>query len=486
MDENILASHSLSVSETNHLIRTLIKESFYNISIVGEVSTFRPSANGHWYFKLKDEKSQLDAVMFRSAAAIAPFTPKDGDFVEVHGSIDVYEPRGSYQIVVQRITLAGVGQLLAQIQKRKEYYQSLGWFEAEGKLPIPPYPTNIGIVTATTGAAVRDMLDTTRRRAPSVDITIYPTLVQGREAASQIAAAIAHANALGISDVLIVGRGGGSVEDLLPFSEDEVIKAIHDSSIPVISAVGHEIDTALSDYVASRRAITPTDGASIATEGIWALRQNLAKLPQELSSLMEARTGKLSASLPSLDELGRTMRSRTGSLEMRLGYASDLARQALDSKLEDAQRRLGQCAERMEGVLGTKAAQTIGEVSRLWMEGCHAMDAALGRAQSRLERATVDEDLIMGRIGALTQRIASNWQTLSLLMAHRIGTASLSLEALRSPLEALDPRAVLKRGYAMVKREDGTIVRCAKDLGGHETMTISFADGSVRARRLED
>ena len=169
MDENILAGHSLSVSETNHLIRTLIKESFYNISIVGEVSTFRPSANGHWYFKLKDEKSQLDAVMFRSAAAIAPFTPKDGDFVEVHGSIDVYEPRGSYQIVIQRITLAGVGQLLAQIQKRKEYYQSLGWFEAEGKLPIPPYPTNIGIVTATTGAAIRDMLDTTRRRAPSVD-----------------------------------------------------------------------------------------------------------------------------------------------------------------------------------------------------------------------------------------------------------------------------------------------------------------------------
>ena len=250
--------------------------------------------------------------------------------------------------------------------------------------------------------------------------------------------------------------------------------------------MGHEIDTALSDYVASRRAITPTDGASIATEGIWALRQNFAKLPQELSSLMETRTGKLSARLPSLDELGRSMRSRTGSLEMRLGYASDLARQALDSKLEDAQRRLGQCAERMEGVLGTKAAQTIGEVARLWMEGCHAMDAALGRAQSRLERARVDEDLIMGRIGALAQRIASNWQTLSLLMAHRIGTASLSLEALRSPREALDPRAVLKRGYAMVKREDGTIVRCAKDLGGHETMTISFADGSVRARRLED
>ena len=265
--DNTLLDKPLTISEINQLLKAFIRERFYNICLVGEISSFRPSANGHWYFTLKDEKSQISAVMFRSANAMCPFTPCDGDLVEVTGNLDVYEVRGTYQIIIQSMKHAGLGAILAQLQKKKEYYQSLGWFDPDGKPPLPLYPKNIGVITASTGAAIKDILDTTGRRAPSVDITIYPVLVQGESAPAMIAAAIRQANELSISDVLIVGRGGGSIEDLLPFSSDEVVKAVHESEIPVISAVGHEIDTSLCDYVATRRAITPTDAAVIATEG---------------------------------------------------------------------------------------------------------------------------------------------------------------------------------------------------------------------------
>ena len=251
----------MCVSEINSLIKTFVRERFYNLCIVGEVSTFRPSANGHWYFKLKDSTSQIDAVMFRSANALCGFVPSDGDKVEVRGSIDVYEARGTYQIIVQDMRKEGLGDILAQLQKRKEYYQSLGWFETEGKPVLPLYPRNIGVITAATGAAIKDILDTTGRRAGNVDVTVFPVLVQGPQAAPMIAAAIRQANDLALCDVLIVGRGGGSVEDLLPFSEDAVIRAIHDSGIPVISAVGHEIDLSLLDLVSDVRVSTPTAAA---------------------------------------------------------------------------------------------------------------------------------------------------------------------------------------------------------------------------------
>lgn len=479
-ESNELIDKPLSVSETNCLIKTIIREKFYNLTIEGEVGSFRPSANGHWYFKLKDEKSQIDAVMFRYANAMSSFVPQEGDKVSVTGSIDVYEARGTYQIIVQSIRKAGLGELLAMLQKRKDYYQSLGWFEKEGKPAIPRLPSNIGVVTATTGAAIKDILDTTGRRAPNVDITIYPTLVQGSQAAEMIASAIRQANDLMISDVLIVGRGGGSVEDLLPFSEDAVIQAIHESQIPVISAVGHEIDSAISDFVASARAITPTDGAIIATEG-WAqareevgllarqaaeslsakaYRAELALVDQErLRSLIER---KLASFRPeNVDYLKFFMRQKADSLEVRLSYASDSLYSLVYSRLE---KTAGIIEDMMEGA-----------------RDCLSRRLSIMQSQLELSSPAPLASTLYQRIRFNGERLASLKAGLGESQKARLERLELKVASAIREAQALDPAAVLSRGYAIAFDSNGKIIRTPGDTAIGDDIEIRLAKGGILA-----
>ncbi len=265
MDSNNVPA--LSVSDLTSLIKQTFSENFPYLNIMGEVSNFRPSSTGHWYFSLKDERASISAVMFKGNTWKVEKLPKEGDKVQIFGSLDVYAPRGTYSIKCDSIKFVGTGDILAKLEERKKAYKKAGWFDEELKKPICKFPTTLGVVTSPTTAALQDILQVLQRRAPSLNIIIIPSVVQGEAAAASIAKAIEAANLFALCDQLIVARGGGSIEDLLPFSEEIVLRAILESQIPVITGIGHEIDFTLSDFVSDLRAPTPSAAAELASSG---------------------------------------------------------------------------------------------------------------------------------------------------------------------------------------------------------------------------
>ncbi len=253
-----------SVSEMTREIRTLLEERFGEVWIEGEISNFRPAASGHFYFSLKDETAQIRCVMFRGANRGLRFQPENGLQVLCGGRISVYEPRGDYQILVERLEPQGIGALQLAFEQLKKRLEGEGLFDPARKRPIPALPRKVGVVTSPTGAAIRDMVDVLTRRFPNIQILLNPVLVQGEGAAGEIASAVAVMNERDDLDLLIVGRGGGSIEDLWAFNEEVVARAIAASRIPVISAVGHETDFTIADFVADLRAPTPSAAAELA------------------------------------------------------------------------------------------------------------------------------------------------------------------------------------------------------------------------------
>ncbi|NCC66303.1 MAG: exodeoxyribonuclease VII large subunit, partial [Spirochaetia bacterium] len=272
----------LTVTELTQLIKRTLEEGFYALRVTGEISNFRPSSTGHWFFTLKDSSCAISAVMFKSVTWKVGFLPKEGDKVTVLGSLDVYGSRGTYQIKCESMEKSGSGDILALLEKRKQRYAELGYFDQKCKKPIPKQISTVGVVSSPTGAALRDILNILHRRAPSLSVLVLPATVQGESAAQSIARRIRQANELLLCDILIVGRGGGAIEDLLPFSEDEVIQAIHDSEIPVISAVGHEIDFTISDFVADMRAPTPSAAAELVSQGFLDILHNIKTIQSSL------------------------------------------------------------------------------------------------------------------------------------------------------------------------------------------------------------
>lgn len=273
-----------SVSQITDIIKDILESSFRAIRIEGEISNWRPSSAGHIYFTLKDSNAQIKAVMFRGAASKLAFRPKDGDKVRCSGSLSVYAPQGNYQIIVSAMELSGTGNILQMLEERKRALAAEGLFDSSRKKNLPAFPRTLGVVTSPTGAAIRDILNVTKRRNRSVNVTVLPAIVQGEGAAQTIVRMIEIANFYDLCDVLIVGRGGGSLEDLLPFSEENVVRAVAASHIPVISAVGHEIDWAICDYAADRRAPTPSAAAEMAVPLLSDIQQGISEKRQELLS----------------------------------------------------------------------------------------------------------------------------------------------------------------------------------------------------------
>lgn len=273
-----------SVSQITDIIKDILESSFRAIRIEGEISNWRPSSAGHIYFTLKDNNAQIKAVMFRGAASKLAFRPKDGDKVRCSGSLSVYAPQGNYQIIVSAMELSGTGNILQMLEERKRALAAEGLFDSSRKKNLPAFPRTLGVVTSPTGAAIRDILNVTKRRNRSVNVTVLPAIVQGEGAAQTIVRMIEIANFYDLCDVLIVGRGGGSLEDLLPFSEENVVRAVAASHIPVISAVGHEIDWAICDYAADRRAPTPSAAAEMAVPLLSDIQQGISEKRQELLS----------------------------------------------------------------------------------------------------------------------------------------------------------------------------------------------------------
>lgn len=271
-----------SVSQITSVIKDILESTFRNITIEGEISNYRPSSSGHVYFTLKDEKAQIKAVMFKGSTYSLKFKPKDGDKVRCFGNISLYEPQGNYQIIITKMEPVGTGNILQMIEQRKQKLAAEGLFNSEKKRNLPLFPKTIGIVTSPTGAAIRDILNVAKRRNKNINILVFPAIVQGDEAAKNISKMIEIANFYNLCDILIVGRGGGSLEDLLPFSEEIVVRSIANSKIPTISAVGHEIDVSLSDYAADKRAPTPSAAAEMAIPLQADIKQKIFQFKTEL------------------------------------------------------------------------------------------------------------------------------------------------------------------------------------------------------------
>jgi exodeoxyribonuclease VII large subunit len=278
-----------SVSALTDLIKENIEGAFPAVTVEGEVSNCRPSSTGHLYFTLKDSGACISAVMFKNRLRSLFFEPKDGMILTARGAVSVYSQRGTYQIVCEDLEKAGEGDILALLERRKRAFADEGLFDEAEKKPIPRFPERIAVVTSPTGAALRDIFNILRRRAPGVNIIILPCPVQGSEAARIIGRRIEQANQWKLADALIVGRGGGSLEDLLPFSEELVVRAVAASAIPVISAVGHEIDWALCDFAADLRAPTPSAAAELASADYGKAAEFIRDLAQILFQTMKNR-----------------------------------------------------------------------------------------------------------------------------------------------------------------------------------------------------
>ena len=357
MDEFRFASQDtglpkLTVGELTNLIKTTLEGSFYGLTVEGEISGFRPASTGHWYFSLKDKDAVISCAMWRSNAARVQFRPKDGMKVTVTGNISVFEPRGTYQIVCTTMTSSGEGDILAMLEERKRHYDSLGYFDAARKKPIPRHPNRVAVITSPTGAALQDILQITGRRNRGMDIIILPAVVQGAEAAASIATRIREVNEFLLADVMIVGRGGGSVEDLLPFSEECVIEAIHESQIPVISAVGHEIDWAISDYVADLRAPTPSAAAELVCESSIDLLEKVGKTRQ---AMVEAITGRISSvklriAAFSPASAKAQLENRLNRVRMMLDSEQTAIQHHMDSMLSDRKAKVQMLSHKIQAL----------------------------------------------------------------------------------------------------------------------------------------
>ncbi len=340
-----------SVTNLTAVIKELLENAFINITLEGEISSYRPNSSGHLYFTLKDENAQISAVMFRGKAMGLTFTPKDGMKVRCTGTISVYAPRGNYQIIISKMEVAGEGNILQILEERKRKLVAEGLFDQSRKKRIPFFPRRLGVVTSSTGAALRDILQITKRRNPAVEVIVFPAIVQGSDAAASIVRQIQAANDFELADTLIVGRGGGSIEDLLPFSEESVVRAVAQSHIPVISAVGHEIDWALCDYAADLRAPTPSAAAEIAVPQLSDIKNELNGYKNEMQNLITSKVEKLKLMIKSFNPESLEVRFRTIEQPylVRLDSAKQALKQNLDEKVKDLRQFLRESVHILEG-----------------------------------------------------------------------------------------------------------------------------------------
>jgi len=434
-DPAFAAPAVLSVTALNQQVARLLERSFPLVWIGGEISNFTRAASGHWYFTLKDDAAQVRAVMFRSRAQMAGFTPREGDKVEVRALVTLYGARGDYQINVEAIRRAGVGQLYEAFLRLKEKLAAQGLFDADRKRALPLFARSIGIVTSPQAAALRDVLTALRRRAPHVRIVLYPAPVQGQFAADKIAEAIMTASRRAEVDVLLVCRGGGSIEDLWSFNEECVARAIDACAIPVISGVGHETDVTIADFAADVRAATPTAAAELAAtpRADW-----LASLEGDALDLQRAMERRLHDAGQGLDNLSRRL----------LSPAAQIGHQRLK-------------------LLSLATAMT--HAVKLPMNR-HGL--LLAQLQQRWSRHRPD-------MRALRARLASDSRHLNASLCSQLKARREALNALSTQLELLNPQRTLERGYAIVRDGKGQIVRDPAQIHARDTLTVKLANGSA-------
>ena len=434
----------VSVSEINRRAKSLLENSLGEVCIEAEIGTFSKPSSGHWYFSLKDDRAQLSCAMFRRANMRVRFEPKVGDSVIVRGLLSIYEARGNYQLMVDHMEASGDGALQRALEALKQKLQSEGLFDQDLKKAIPPHCERIGVITSPTGAAVEDIISVLGRRSPSSHIAIYPVQVQGAGSAEQIAEAIDAANAQVTSgerelDVLIVGRGGGSLEDLWAFNEEVVARAIARSEVPIVSAVGHEIDYSISDLVADLRAATPSQAAELVTRDSHEWLQRIDTAVAQLESLTA--------------RILRDHRQRTENLTARLRHPSQ--------QLALLQNKIAANKDRATALIQNRLAANKHPIAQL---NTRLQSASPSRLLK--QRQETINSLSSGLPGQMAKVLRDNRR---------------QVEHLSTLLETLGPSATLKRGYAIVTDESGKVVRSTQQVEQGNSIAVALDDGQLRA-----
>ncbi|MBC3805522.1 exodeoxyribonuclease VII large subunit [Acetobacterium fimetarium] len=344
----------LSVSELNQYLKTLLETNslLKNLTIQGELSNVKRAASGHLYFSLKDPGSKIDCVMFRNAAAGLKFLPKEGQQVTLRGSLGIYLPSGQYQVTVRSMEPQGIGDLFQAYLALKSELEEKGYFEPDRKKKLPEIISRVGLVTSPTGAAVKDMISIIKRRNPLIDIVIYPSLVQGDEAPKNLIQGIRTFNELQSVDVIVIGRGGGSIEDLWAFNDRNLAKAIYESDLPVVSAVGHEIDYTISDFVADLRAPTPSGAAELVAEETMSMMRALVLLKSRMEQSMQARiTANRDVLLGMKKAFMRFRpRERIGDTRLSIDAIQERMSRSIKRRLKDERRQLSNLESRLEAM----------------------------------------------------------------------------------------------------------------------------------------
>lgn len=425
--------------------RELVEREFADVWVEGEISNLRPAASGHLYFTLKDADAQLPVVLFRRQAVLLRFRAEDGLHVLARGRVSVYDQRGQIQLVAETMEPVGAGSFQVAFEQLRDKLKTEGLFDAARKRPLPAFPRTAGIVTSPTGAVIRDFLNIVGRRHSGLNVLLCPATVQGESAPEEIEAAIALLNESGLVDVIVVARGGGSLEDMAAFNGERVARAIAASRVPVVSAVGHETDFTIADFVADLRAPTPSAAAELITEAQHRVGEHVELLEQRLErgarfQLLQARQ--------------RMARVSVSSAEMRM----TMLLRRLEQRLDDA-------AERMEEAVAAQVREGARRVD--------AFTAAILRQDPRQRIALARYTFTAGqaRLERAMERAAD---------ARRAG-----LERLTVRLHTLSPLAVLERGYALVMDANGVLVRSAKKIAAGETVTTRLSDGAFTSR-VED
>jgi len=438
------------VSELNAAVQSLFEDHFRAIWVEGEISNCRPATSGHFYFSLKDANSQLKCALFKGAARFVKFRPQDGMRVLARGNVEVYEARGEYQLIVESLEPQGVGALQIAFEQLKKKLAAEGLFATERKRPLPTLPKRLGIVTSTGGAVIRDMLQILERRFPGLHIRIFPALVQGEGAAAQVCAGLQYFSENNWADVVIVARGGGSLEDLWTFNEETVARAIADSRAPVISAVGHETDFTIADFVADLRAPTPSAAAELAICTRDSLLEQITALNGKMLQALRYRLAMCGRALHErgIERAATVMHRAIARRAQRVDELEFAMRRSVRTTLEAGSKRFGEAGRRLQA-------------NDLRLKLAHGKHAGQALRERMIRR-----------------------------MQERLWQSRRRYESLDQHLRQLSPLAILSRGYAIVQNPQGQVLRSASETGPGEDLAVRLSRGRlnvtvVRSRDTE-
>ena len=442
MVENLLdnTQEIISVSEINRRAKSILEENFPFVWIQGEVSNFFSAASGHWYFSLKDESSEIRCAMFANKSHRITFEPKDGDHLVLNGTLSIFEGRGQYQIIVEHIELAGEGALLKAFEELKKKLLTEGLFDDSLKKKLPSYPRSIAVVTSPDGAVIQDIINVLSRRSPFFNLTVVPTLVQGEKAAPLICEALDKASNLENIDLIILARGGGSIEDLWAFNNEEVARAIVNCPIPLVSAVGHETDFTISDFVADIRAPTPSIAAEI--------------ISQPYSELKETLEGYQSYLLKSFESQFDSQRTRITNLIKRIRHPGD--------KL----REIGQKVDYLETALIQEMHQKV----------------SFKKNQLNLTQLSLQQNSPQNKVKEAKVYLQNASKDLLKAFNLKIERKRKLLGELVATIEAVSPLSVLARGYSIISTEpEGKILSSSNQVKIGQTISAVLNKGSIKA-----